>query len=225
LTVAHAGIGRAVLGAALLVGCGAPVTSPARPAPVAVAPLARAKEGLGDGPWGEFVSKRFGVRVPLPDGKAWRIDDHTEHWLMATHGPSGAVLLLRAWREDSVVNRQRCEDKARLWRKLPERGPAEIVERRAVNVPKDFDTVVEIGVVATRGPASDRIDAFAMAFGGWAHRCFAYVFTTSARGQGAEEVVGERLGTMVQGSLEKLSFESEVEPRIERGKGPGIEER
>jgi hypothetical protein len=204
----------------LLVGCEAPVTSGAvvTAAPVVV----KAKEGLGDGQWGEFVSKRFGVRVPLPDGRAWRIDDHAENWLVATHTPSGSVLLLRAWRQDAVVNRQRCEDTARLWRKLPERDRAEIVTRKAVKVPPDFDTVVEVGVVPSPGQvkgANAVIDAFAMAFGGWAHRCFAYVFTTSARGQAAEEVAGERLGTMVQGSLEKLVFESDLEPQIERA-GP-----
>lgn len=210
------------LGVLLLVGCEAPVT---RGAAVVTAPpvvKATVKEGLGDGPWGEFVSKRFGVRVPLPDGRGWRIDDHAENWLVATHALSGSTLLVRAWREDAVTNRQRCEDKARLWRKLPERGRAEIVTRKAVKVPPDFDTVVEVGVVPSPGRATGHdaaIDAFAMAFGGWAHRCFAYVFTTSARGQAAEEVVGERLGTMVQGSLEKLVFESDLEPQIRR-EGP-----
>jgi hypothetical protein len=190
--------------------------------PVPVAPVVKAKEGLGDGRWGEFVSKRFGVRVPLPDGREWRIDDHAENWLVATHGASGSMLLLRAWREDAVMNRQRCEEKARLWRKLPERAGAEIVARKAMSVPPDFDTMVDVGVVPSKGQAEGAesgIDAFAMAFGGRARRCFVYVFTTSARGQGAEEVVGERLGAMMQGSLEKLVFESDLEPRIQR-EGP-----
>jgi hypothetical protein len=211
---------------ALLPGCEAP-TQPAAAGPRAPAPVvapARAPEGLGDRVFGEFVSRRFGARVPLPDGQGWRIDDHRDNWLSATHGRTGSALLVRAWREDSIANRQRCEDKARLWRKLPERAGAEIVERKAVNVPPDFDTVVDVGIVPSKGQAPGapaRIDAFAMAFGGRAHRCFAYVFTTSAEGAGAEQVVGERLGTMVQGSLEKLVFESDLTPRIERA--PGLE--
>ncbi len=113
------------------------------------------------------------------------------------------------------MNRARCEENARVFRKLPERAGAEIVERRAVSVPKGFDTVVEVGVSPAK-TSGGKVDAFAMAFGGWSRRCFAYVFTTSAVGAGAEKVVGERLGMMVQGSLEKLSFEGELEQRIER---------
>lgn len=207
-------------------GCEAPLPPKAAgvsaPAPaVTAAPL---PEGLGDGAWGEFVSKRFGVRVPLPEGRGWRIDDHVENWLSATHGRTGSVLLVRAWREDKIINRAGCEEKARLWRKLPERAGVELMERKAVNVPPDFDTVVEVGVVPSKGQgkgAPGRIDAFAMAFGGRAHRCFTYVFTTSAEGQAAEQIVGERLGTMVEGSLEKLVFVSDLEPQIERA--PGLE--
>jgi hypothetical protein len=128
--------------------------------------------------------------------------------------------LLRVWREDEIVNRQRCEDKARFLRKLPERGGAEIVERKAVNVPPEFDTVVDVGVVPSKSGAGGEVGAFALAFGGWGRRCFAYVFTTSAVGQRAEQVVGERLATMVQGSLAKLVFESDLEPRIERAPAP-----
>jgi hypothetical protein len=223
LTVAYAGFRGAFIGATLLLGCEAPATTAREPKAPPAAPAVRAREGLGEGRGGEYVSKRFGVRVPLPDGQAWRIDDHTGSWLSATHGPSGSVLLLRAWREDGVVNRARCEEKARLYRNLPERALAEIVEQKAVGVPKDFDTVVEVGVIASREPGKEGIMAFAMAFGGWARRCFAYVFTTSARGKGTEEIVGERLGTMVQGSLEKLVFESDIDPRIERGEGRGPE--
>ncbi len=67
--------------------------------PVQAPPVAQ-EERPSEAQWGEFVSRRFGVRVPLPDGRAWRIDDHGESWLSAVHGSGGGELALRVWRED-----------------------------------------------------------------------------------------------------------------------------
>lgn len=213
------------IGAASLLGCGAPAQDShqtALPQASASARPAAPPPGFAEARWGEFISRRFGARIPLPDGHAWKIDDHGGPWLSAAHPPSGSALLLRTWREDDVVNRQRCEERARLWRKLPERSGAEIVETRPVNVPPDYDTVVEVGVSPSPGPkGAGSIDAFAMAFGARVRRCFAFVFTTSASGAGAEAAVGERLGAMVQGSLEKIEVESDLESRVGRERVPG----
>ena len=168
------------------------------------------------------------MRLPLPDGRAWRIDDHTGPWLSATHAGSGSALLVRAWREDGRPDRRRCEEKARLWRALPEPGRAEAVERHPVRAPlkratasappgpdaTDFDTFVEVGVIP--GKAGAPVGAFAIAFGGALHRCFAYVFTTAAAGPGAEQIVGERLAIMVERSLGGVVLESGLTPRILR---------
>lgn len=206
-------------------GCEAPLAippaAPTRPTPVEAA----APKGLGDGRAGEFVSARFGLKLPLPDGKSWRIDDHGGHWLIATHAAAASELVVRAWREEAVMNRGRCEARARFWRKLPERESADIVEKHSVNVPPDFDTVVEVGVIAPvpagkNGKAGEALRGFAMAFGGKGRRCFAWIYTTSAGGPGAEAVLGERLATMVQGSLGATTTVNELEPQIDRAPAP-----
>ena len=213
----------AVLISSLLGGCAsserpqkaeAPETS-AKPSPSA---SARSRDAMADeARWGEFPSKRFGLRLPLPDGHAWRIDDHTGRFLVAIHTSTESELAVRLWREDEVVNRQRCEAKARVLRTLPERTGAELVDRRAALVPAEFDTVVETFVVPAKAQGQS-ITAFALAFGGLERKCFAYVFTTRAAGAGAEQAVGDRLGAMVRGSLERLSFSGELEQRVERPK-------
>lgn len=223
----------AVLISSLLGGCApserpqkaeAPETS-AKPSPSA---SAGARDAMADeARWGEFPSKRFGLRLPLPDGHAWRIDDHTGRFLVAINASTESELAVRLWREDEVVNRQRCEAKARVLRKLPERTGAELVDRRAALVPAEFDTVVETFVVPAKAQGQ-AITAFALAFGGLERKCFAYVFTTRAAGAGAEQAVGDRLGSMVRGSLERLSFSGELEQRIERPKAfeePGASPR
>jgi hypothetical protein len=211
-----------VLGA--LTGCDAPViVGPAAPVgPVASAPAAI--KGLGEGRAGEFVSLRFGLKLPLPDGGGWRIDDHGSSWLVAKHAGAASELAVRVWREEAVMNRARCEEWARFGRKIPERDGADTVEKRAVDVPPGFDTVVEVGVTAPaavgkKARVGEDLRAFALAFGGKGKRCFAWIYTTSAGGPGAEAALGERLATMVQGSLGATTTVNELEPQIERAPG------
>jgi hypothetical protein len=215
-----------VLGALGALGCGGPVAVvPAAPAGAASAVVVAAPPGLGDGRVGEFVSARFGLKLALPDGKSWRIDDHGGNWLVATHAGAASELVVRTWREEAVMNRGRCEERARFWRKFPERESADIVEKRSVNVPPDFDTVVEVGVIASalegkKAKPGEALRGFALAFGGKGRRCFAWIYTTSAGGPRAEAVLGERLATMVQSSLGATTVVSELEPQIERAPAP-----
>ncbi|HVK70784.1 MAG TPA: hypothetical protein VM694_40290, partial [Polyangium sp.] len=155
-----------------------------------------------------FTSARFDLSLPLPDGAAFRVDDRTERWLVARHDTTSSLLLVRTWREDEVGNRARCEARARTWRDLPSREGGRLVSASRLAAPPDHDTLVEVllGPRATNGGPTD---GFVLAFGGWAKRCFAYVFAT----RGANErVVMERLAVMVDGSLRRMHFQSELVP-------------
>lgn len=200
-----------------LAACGPaePPAAPPRPPPQPPpAPIEYASSK-----WGDFLSQRFNLRIPLPDGRVWRIDDHHGEWLSATHAPTNAELIVRVWTESDRMNRQRCEEKAREKKKLPDREGAEIVEKRPIAVPPDWDTVVEIGLVPPPKP-SDPLVAFAMAFGGRARKCFAYVFTTSASGNKAEEIAGERLAAMTLKSLAAIQIRTELDPVVREGLEP-----
>ena len=194
---------------------------PSTPVPI----VATRPPALGDGPMGDFVSLRFGLKLPLPDGRSWRIDDHDGSWLVAKHAASASDLVVRVWREEAVMNRARCEERARFWRKIPERESADSVEKHPVDVPVGFDTVVEVGVIAPalagkKARVGEDLRGVAMAFGGKGRRCFAWIYTTSAGGPGAEAVLGERLATMVQGSLSATTTVNELEPQIQRAPTP-----
>jgi hypothetical protein len=60
------------------------------------------------------------------------------------------------------------------------------------------------------------VTGFAMAFGGWAHKCFAYVLTTTASGKDVERLIAFRLATMVELSLLNVTIEREVDPEVPR---------
>lgn len=198
--------------------CGAPAKPSPPPAPTAPAPQASARPAAIDpiaagARFGAYRSARFNLVLPLPDAEAWRIDDRGERWLAATHAASSSALLVRTWREDEVVRRASCEERARLWRKLPERAGSRLLEARALALPPEHDTIAEVRLRPST--KTEPAEGFVLAFGGWAKRCFAFVFVTRAP---SERAVAERLATMVDGSLTRIRFESELLPeREERG--------
>jgi hypothetical protein len=177
---------------------------------------------LDGGKWGEFRSARFELRLPLPDGRAWRIDDRSTPWLSATHAATASALLVRRWHEDELMNREKCELRARNFRPLPAREGSDLMETRPVDVPAGFDTRVEVRFVPAA--AGQTLKGFAIAFGGWAHNCFAFVFTTSASGPGAEEVIGDRLALVVEGSLFALTVATPLEPADHSHVAPAMPE-
>jgi hypothetical protein len=208
----------ALAGVALgLAACGAPppAASPRPPQPAQAPQLA----SFAAGRWGAFRSKRFDLELPLPDGHAWRIDDHATGWLAATHAPTASTLLVRTWREDVNMNRERCEARARSWRSLPEREGTELIEQLDLALPPDHDTRAEIRV-GRGGARAETITGVVLAFGGFARKCFAYVYTTSASGPGAEAAVGDRLAVMAHGSLDEVTFTSALAPAPSRGPSP-----
>lgn len=167
---------------------------------------------------GTFVSKRFGVRLPLPNGASWKIDDRTTRWLSATQREEESTLTVRLWRDDNRMNRDTCEERARSSRALPSREGAEVVEQRALDLPAGFDTRAD--VVLLPDPKGNGLYGFILAFGGYSHKCFAYVFVTHAAGPGADRRVGDRLARMVEGSLSRLTFETDFDVPLERDTKP-----
>src|SRR4051794_10252706 len=89
-------------------GCG---TSPApRPPPSLHATPHRAPSyPIDDASWGRYHSRRFLLSVPLPDGKSWRIDDHSHPFLLAVHEPTSSQVAILTTQEDDLMNRQKCE--------------------------------------------------------------------------------------------------------------------
>jgi len=205
------------LTALALLACEPPPSPPVLPRSPPAAPPPSSPP-LASAAWGTFRSERFGVELPLPDGRAWRIDDHGGSWLSATHAASESALVVRSWTEDGRATRERCEERARLWRTFPDPARAEQVEARSIDAPAGFDTFVSIGILP--GKPDEPVSGFALAFGGHGHRCFAWAYVTRAAGPGAAVLLGERLSTMVERSLGRVVIESALTPRIPR-EAPG----
>src|SRR5258706_16120586 len=113
--MAHARLVLAGSVAVVMFGCGGSGASPA------AEPDARrgfAAEPLGSFQgtrWGTFHSKRFEFSIGLPDGGAWKIDDHRTGWLRATHEATRSSVAFRNWNESDNVTRKGCYARARDW--------------------------------------------------------------------------------------------------------------
>src|SRR4029077_19248507 len=86
------------------VGTGCSSTSP-RPAEAVPSRVAATAFADDHSPLPRYHSKRLAVSVPLPDGRSWRIDDHSQPELVATHQATRSRLLVAVFHADELVGR------------------------------------------------------------------------------------------------------------------------
>jgi hypothetical protein len=181
-------------------GAGAAAAQP--PAPRA----ASFPDDGNDKPLPRYRSHRLALSLPLPDGAAWRIDDHSRPELIATHGPTRSRLVLAVFPADELVGRGRCEELARAQNLVPVAAPRErrILEDEVAITQETFDTRVE--VTLEPGTGADRsLVGSVMAFGGFLRKCYAFVYSTQVDDATDEAVLSSRLAlvrTRVLGGLE-----------------------
>jgi hypothetical protein len=159
-----------------------------------------------------YRSHRLALTLPLPDGKTWRIDDHSRPELVATHAPTRSRVLVSVFHADNLVGRSQCEDLARVKKLVPE-GSFQIVEDAVAMTEGSFDTRIEVALQPGSGP--DRaLAGHVMAFGGFLRKCYVFVYSTEVDSAADEPALSSRLAFVrarVLGDLELEPFD--VVPR------------
>jgi hypothetical protein len=172
----------------LICACGAP---PAVTAPVQEQP-AQATFAENDArPLPRFHSKRLAVSVPLPDGPRWRIDDHSQPELVATHAATRSRVMVAVFRADELVGRTQCEELARA-RKLVPPGELHTLEDDVTVTQETFDTRVWVAVEPGGGPERP-LAGHVLAFGGFLRKCYVFAFSTEVASAAEEPVLSSRL--------------------------------
>jgi hypothetical protein len=164
--------------------------SAATPPPVAPKPPAVAFPD-DPRPLPRFHSKRFALSLPLPDGKAWRIDDHTRPELVAKHALTRSTVTVVVFRSDELAGRSQCEALARERRVVPA-GDLQILEDQSGITQQTFDTRTVVAIAPGVGPQRPVV-GHVMAFGGFLRKCFAFDFATEVDGAADEAVLSARL--------------------------------
>jgi len=179
---------RLSLVAFVLGACGP--AEPARPPTALVSPAHAQVFPQEDATWPRFHSARFRLSVPLPDGKAWRIDDHAQPELHAVHDATRSRLVVFAWTESELMNRARCEEKARN-KGLISEGLLTVEDAVTVG-PEAYDTRVWVAVRAGKD-ANLPVKGHVFAFGAFVRRCLFVHFESEVPTAKDEEVLSSRL--------------------------------
>ena len=168
-----------------------------------------------DRPLARYHSLRFSLTLPLPDGKAWRIDDHSREELVATHGATRSRIVVAVFHADGLVGRSQCEELARA-RDLVPSGDARAlraVDDEVAITQGTFDTRIEVALQPGSGP--DRsLAGHVMAFGGFLRKCYVFVYSTEVDSASDEAALSSRLAFVrarVLGGMELEPFD--VVPR------------
>ena len=159
-----------------------------------------------------YRSRRLELSLPLPDGKAWRIDDHSQPELVATHAATASTILVSVFNAGELVGRAQCEERARERHLVPDVGAktVRVVEDEVAITQGEFDTRIEVVVRADGGPESLLIGRL-MAFGGFLRKCFVFIYSTTVDRTSEEPVLSERLAFVrarVFGGLELEPFDA-----------------
>jgi hypothetical protein len=175
-------------------GCGETpaVTAPSSAAADAATP-ARAtapRYPTDDASWGRYHSKRFLLSFPLPGGKAWKIDDHSRPSLFALHEATSSRVFVQATQEDELMNRQKCEARARALGWVP-RATLTTVEDETTIGPEAYDARIWVALDAAK-PGGE-LEGHVYFFGAFIRRCLLVHVATKVPSAKDEDVLSERL--------------------------------
>jgi len=177
-------------------GCGdPPAAQPPRRAaePVAAASARPPEYASEDAAWGKFHSKRFQVTVPLPEGRAWKIDDHRTPEMVAVHAATSSRLQVIATQEEELMNRQRCEERAKARGWLPNASSLTTVEDQVHVGPDAYDSRVWVALDAGMPGRGSAVDGHVFLFGAFLRKCLLVHLVTSVASAKDEEVLASRL--------------------------------
>ena len=193
-----------------------------RPAAASAQPVSPATASFPDDdrPLPRYRSHRLALSLPLPDGRAWRIDDHSAAALVATHAPTRSRLVVSVFSAGELVGRAQCEELARSRQLVPEEDPRtrRTVEDEIAITQETFDTRIEVTLEPGSGP-DHSLTGRVMAFGGFLRRCYAFVYSTEVDAASDEAVLSSRLAVVrarVLGGLELEPFDA-----VSRDPAPG----
>jgi hypothetical protein len=177
----------------LVLACGAPahVESATNAAP----PQEAVASGFSDDDkgWAKYHSKRFSLSLPMPDGRNWKIDDHSRPELTATHPATRSTLVFGITNEGELMNRQKCEERARQQGLVPARDLRTVDDEVTVG-PEAFDTRVWVALEPGKTEAAP-IVGHLFAFGAYVRRCMFFHLTSEVGAAKDESVLSSRLAT------------------------------
>lgn len=173
-----------------LLACAAAAPTPPPPTPLGPPAVAAPRFPSDDAAWGRYHSKRFNLSFPLPDGKGWRIDDHSRPSLFALHEATGSKVHVLTTQEDDLVNRQKCEVRARNLGWVTSTNLTTVDDETTVG-PEAYDSRIWVALDAAKPGGA--LEGHVYLFGAFIRRCLLVHVSTVVASAKDEGVLSERL--------------------------------
>jgi hypothetical protein len=141
--------------------------------------------------WPKVHSVRFHASLPLPEAREWVVDDQSRAELVATHAATRSRVVLFFETEPALMNRHRCEARARELGMVPN-GALHTVEDSVTVGPEAYDTRVWVALEPSkteRGPITGHV----FAFGAYVRKCLYMHFTSEIPSGQDEAILSQRL--------------------------------
>lgn len=184
---------------------------PATPVVSAPPPIGRPEplesSTLQDREWGVVRAPALGLKLALPEAKAWLATSSSGFELR--HEPTATTLSVRRWRGSRLPRVEACEAELRARAAgLAEADETSLVSRREVRAPKGFFT--RITLVAVPGKSA-KVAGQALAVGASVGECLALVARTECNSE-AELAERLRLLDVTLSHVRALEVEDRVPP-------------
>ena len=193
----------AALGQGCASGPAPRANQPAKAAPAR--PPAEAQ--LADRGWAVRRSKALGLKLALPEARAWLGPEAASGSWELRHEPTGTTLSVRRWRASRLPQPEQCE--LELRQRVPNVAVIDetsLVAERQVRVPAGFVTRL---VLLQLSDKSSRLRAQVLAIGAGVGECLAAIATTESS---SEVELAERL-RLLDAALSHMRL-SHVEDRV-----------
>jgi len=165
---------------------------------------------LQDRNWGVVRAGGLGLKLPLPEARAWLPEPGRAAagpaWELR-HEPTGTSLRVRRWRSSRLPRVETCEAELRERTPgLPRADEGNVVARRSVRIPAGFVTLITLMAVPGK---STRVEGDVLAIGAGVGECIAVVARTECATE-AELAERLRLLDISVGHLRLMHIEDRV---------------
>ena len=154
------------------------------------------------------------MSIPLPDGRTWIVDDHSQRELIATHALTRSKLVLYAFAEPELMSRQRCEARVREMNLVPTRTLQTVDDQTTIG-PDAYDTRIWVAL-ETGGKPGAPLAGHVFMFGGFLRKCLFAHFSSEVDTDRDEPVLSSRLATARMRIVGAVTVEPFDEPPRDR---------
>ncbi|MFO0677270.1 MAG: hypothetical protein U0169_12110 [Polyangiaceae bacterium] len=152
-------------------------------------------------------ARKLRMNLPLPEASAWKVRESEDGTSFeAVHDATHSRLTVRASAHDALMNRGRCEAKAREMGWVPN-VRAKIVDDTVTVAPGAYDTRF-VAMVDAGATEASPVRGYVFGYGAYVRRCLTMTFVTDVPSGDYAREVASRLATIRVQTFPAITFDT-----------------